>query len=562
MSTSPFLDAAIPLPAPPEARYIWATVTQVGPLRIQVDGDQTPLGITPDCLVADLDVGRRVYCQIVNRRLVVLGVSGGTSASGGDTYYLSETVGVPQFCFAFPSDDAPDGCLWLEGQAVSRTTYPELFAAYTRNMDAATISIASPGVVTKTAHGLAAGQKVYFTTTGALPTGLVANTLYFVIWSSANTFALASTFANAVAGTAITTSGSQSGTHTLWVTAGGPGNGSTTFELPDMRGQVPVGFKASSTRFGYGPGNLVGGETHTHGTSTLIAGVWAGFWKTRVGATWVATNSGGVTAPGGSSSTSNSGPSIEGNTDASSSVQPSIIGRWYVRATPVILAPAGSTAAVPATPGTVALRDSAGRTQVSTPIDLADAANKQYVDAKYPRTCIPSSIVVTGGGTATVAADGTINFSGVSTLSLNGIFDGVGMDTYEVTVYATTSVGTSANYRLRAGGVDTATGYNRVVVYTNLTSGPTRGSGTGLADTCAMLPTSAGGSAIFNGRTTFQNPGRSTLTVMQHRAWSTANADRWLWDETGDGAGTAHDGLTLRVAAGTITGSIFIRKIA
>lgn len=77
-----------------------------------------------------------------------------------------------------------------------------------------TITIASPGIVTDTAHGLAAYQPVYLTTSGALPTGLTASTVYFVIPVNANSYKLATTLANAIAGTAINTTGSQSGTHT------------------------------------------------------------------------------------------------------------------------------------------------------------------------------------------------------------------------------------------------------------------------------------------------------------------------------------------------------------
>jgi hypothetical protein len=77
-----------------------------------------------------------------------------------------------------------------------------------------TITIASPGVVTWTAHGLAAGAAVLLQTTGALPTGLSPfNTLYFVAAvpaPTANTFSLATS----VGGTAINTTGTQSGTHT------------------------------------------------------------------------------------------------------------------------------------------------------------------------------------------------------------------------------------------------------------------------------------------------------------------------------------------------------------
>lgn len=78
-----------------------------------------------------------------------------------------------------------------------------------------TVTIASPAVVTKAGHGLYLGQKVRLTTTGALPTGLSTGTDYYVIYVDANTFRLATSLANAKAGTAINTSGSQSGTHSI-----------------------------------------------------------------------------------------------------------------------------------------------------------------------------------------------------------------------------------------------------------------------------------------------------------------------------------------------------------
>lgn len=74
-----------------------------------------------------------------------------------------------------------------------------------------TISIAAPGVITRTAHSLENGVAVVFSTTGALPTGLTAGTIYYVVNRTADTFQVAAT----VGGTAITTSGTQSGTHTV-----------------------------------------------------------------------------------------------------------------------------------------------------------------------------------------------------------------------------------------------------------------------------------------------------------------------------------------------------------
>jgi hypothetical protein len=74
------------------------------------------------------------------------------------------------------------------------------------------ITIASPAVITWTAHGLVTGSPVTFTTSGALPTGITANTNYYAIKIDANTFNVATSVDNAFTGTKVNTSGSQSGT--------------------------------------------------------------------------------------------------------------------------------------------------------------------------------------------------------------------------------------------------------------------------------------------------------------------------------------------------------------
>jgi hypothetical protein len=76
-----------------------------------------------------------------------------------------------------------------------------------------TITIATPAVVTKTAHGLTLNDSVKFTTTGALPTGIVSGTTYYVI--SAGLTADAFQVSTTIGGSAVNTSGSQSGVHTL-----------------------------------------------------------------------------------------------------------------------------------------------------------------------------------------------------------------------------------------------------------------------------------------------------------------------------------------------------------
>lgn len=180
---------------------------------------------------------------------------------------------------------APNGWLTPAGQTVSRVTYSSLFAALCPVIGTFTVTLATPGVFTLTAHGLQTGDQIYLTTTGALPTGLAANTLYYVERIDANTFYLATSRANAYAGTRIATSGSQSGTHTLNACPHGLGDGSTTFTLPDMRGRVPAGAdnmggtvasrltNPSTTSGGvYGNFGAVGGEqAHVQTTNELAS---------------------------------------------------------------------------------------------------------------------------------------------------------------------------------------------------------------------------------------------------------------------------------------------------
>ncbi|HMN87177.1 MAG TPA: hypothetical protein PKA74_14455, partial [Bauldia sp.] len=117
--------------------------------------------------------------------------------------------------------------------------------------DTVTIWIANPGVFTRTSHGLAVGDRVVFSTSGSLPSGITAGTMYYVkTVPSTSTFTVASTSS----GSAIRTTGSQSGTHkmtssAMWVCSsnsagcGGTGNGVTdkaAFARTCKYNQTPV----------------------------------------------------------------------------------------------------------------------------------------------------------------------------------------------------------------------------------------------------------------------------------------------------------------------------------
>jgi len=70
-------------------------------------------------------------------------------------------------------------------------------------------------VIAEVAHGFTTGLKVQVTTAGTLPVGIVALTDYFVIRLTADTYSLASSYANAVAGTPITVTTQGVGVQTV-----------------------------------------------------------------------------------------------------------------------------------------------------------------------------------------------------------------------------------------------------------------------------------------------------------------------------------------------------------
>lgn len=76
-----------------------------------------------------------------------------------------------------------------------------------------TITIANPAVFGFVAHGFVAGQPVRLTTTGALPTGLSSNSVYYVIATglTANAFQVSTT----QGGSGVVTTGTQSGVHSI-----------------------------------------------------------------------------------------------------------------------------------------------------------------------------------------------------------------------------------------------------------------------------------------------------------------------------------------------------------
>jgi hypothetical protein len=140
------------------------------------------------------------------------------TVTGNWTFDEPLTIATPVAGTDAVTKDYADGLTYTGTPDASTTVKgaSRLSASPTVTLGTCTITIATPGVITLNTHGLTLNDSVEFTTTGTLPTGIVASTKYFVIsaWLTANAFQISAT----LGGTAIDTSVGQSGTHTLYKT--------------------------------------------------------------------------------------------------------------------------------------------------------------------------------------------------------------------------------------------------------------------------------------------------------------------------------------------------------
>jgi len=181
-------------------------------------------------------------------------------------------------CFDWPTDVPPANYLVRDGSLINRASYASLFAVLVTQPGFTsanfTVTIASPGLVANNGHGYSGGERLRLSTTGALPAGLNTTDDFFVIVNDANSYWLATSEANAAAGTKINTSGGQSGTHSRLRSLYGLGDSSTTFKLPDDRNLFSRGKPASGRSIGTYEADE--NKAHTHEVSYLASVLAAG----------------------------------------------------------------------------------------------------------------------------------------------------------------------------------------------------------------------------------------------------------------------------------------------
>jgi hypothetical protein len=182
----------------PTAVTTWYDITAISSdTSLTINGSVSiPAGtsyVIEEIRIAFANSGSGTSSIIINNGVhLIKGLNYSTFVSGGTT--ISEATTVDNIRASYLLKDAV-----FNGAATSTFT----------------VTIASPAVFTINNHGLQNGDALVFTTTGALPTGLTASpstsaTVYYVINAGTNTFSVSTT----LNGTAVNTTGTQSGTHT------------------------------------------------------------------------------------------------------------------------------------------------------------------------------------------------------------------------------------------------------------------------------------------------------------------------------------------------------------
>jgi len=160
---------------------------------------------------------------------------------------------------------APFGWFLCDATAYNATTYPNMAATLIpiassvgRGTAVGTFTVdAATDVITLAAHGLATGNLVHVASTSTLPTGLSANTVYYVRDTTSSTFKLASASGSA----AIDITSTGSGTHSLY----------NQIQVPDFRVLFPMGVGTGSLTFNFATTDInTGTEVITVPSNTTL----------------------------------------------------------------------------------------------------------------------------------------------------------------------------------------------------------------------------------------------------------------------------------------------------
>jgi len=172
---------------------------------------------------------------------------------------------------------------------------------------------------------------------------------------------------------------------------------------------------------------------------------------------------------------------------------------------------------------------------------------------------IPTSISNTSG-TASLSSRGLVTFSGVSTLSLNGVFTSA-YKVYKIFWIGRHTATTGCNMRLRASGTDSsASDHSYAATYSNSSGGPSRY----VQGLNSAFETGAAWDQYNQREITLSNPTDTTYEKMFFLTWASRNSVNGY--EGGVYAGwkastLSFDGFSLIPQSGTMLGQISVYGI-
>jgi len=180
--------------------------------------------------------------------------------------------------------------------------------------------------------------------------------------------------------------------------------------------------------------------------------------------------------------------------------------------------------------------------------------NPDYPDAGLVQL-VPSSITV-GSGSGNVDGNGNITFSGVSSISLNSVFDSSIYNYWRVVIRNYGSVATNTRIKARVNTTDQSSGHYGCSYYADYTGGAavfSSANNAAQATICAHSTSSV------------------SLTLINADVTITAGGSNYVWTGTawsGDGAKawpngifyatTSFDGFTIFADSGNLTGTVRI----
>lgn len=202
------------------------------------DADDTTKGLSEQATQAEIDAGTATGGTgarlFVNPQRLAASIYATRLPSADQKTFLN---GVPGMILPYGGNSAPTGFLACDGSAVALATYATLGGILLGRYGygtATTFTVnAGTDIVTSNAHGLSNAQPLLLTSTTTLPAGLSANTIYYVISATTNTFQLSTS----VGGSAVDITDTGTGTHSWY----------SQFKVPNLGSSMLVG-KGQKTR--------------------------------------------------------------------------------------------------------------------------------------------------------------------------------------------------------------------------------------------------------------------------------------------------------------------------